>query len=101
MAGFVQIIQWKSSKLDEVRKLSDDYRDGRTGDGGGPKRVLVLADKNNAGTYFTVAEFESAEAAAENSARADTSEFAAKMAELCDGPPTFYDTEVVDEMAMS
>jgi quinol monooxygenase YgiN len=101
MAAFVQIIQWKSSKIDEVRKLSDDYRAGRVADSGGPRRVLVLADKDNAGTYYTIAEFESAEAAAENSARSDTSEFAAKMAELCDGPPTFHNTEVIDEMAMS
>ena len=99
MAAFVQIIQWKSSRIDEVRKLSDEYR-GNRGEGG-PTRVQVLADKDNPNTYYTVAEFASAEAAAENSARPDTSEFAAKMAELCDGPPTFHNTEVIDEAVMS
>jgi quinol monooxygenase YgiN len=101
MAGFVQIIQWKTSRFEEVRKLSDDYRSGRSADDGGPARVLVLADKDSPGTYYTVAEFASAEEAAENSSRADTSEFAAKMAELCDGPPTFHNTEVVDDMTRS
>ena len=101
MAGFVQIIQWKTSKIDEVRKLSDEYRAGRAGEGGGPTRVQVLADTDNPGTYYTVAEFASAEAAAENSNRPDTSAFAAKMGELCDGPPTFHNTEVIDDATMS
>ena len=100
MAGFVQIMQWKTSKIDDVQKLSEEYRAGRAGTGAGPTRVQVLADKDNAGTYYTVAEFESAEAAAENSARPDTSAFAATFAELCDGPPTFHNTEVILDEAM-
>ena len=101
MAGFVQIIQWKTSKIDEVQKLNEEYRAGRAGSSGGPSRVQVLADKDNAGTYYTVAEFSSAEAAAANSARSDTSEFAAKMAQLCDGPPTFHNSEVMFDEVMS
>ena len=100
MAGFVQIIQWKTSKIDEVQKLNEEYRAGRQGTGGGPTRVQVLVDKDNPGTYYTVAEFESAEAAAENSNRSDTTEFAGKMAALCDGPPTFHNTEVMFDEAM-
>ena len=34
----------------------------------------------------------------ENSNRADTSEFAAKMMELCDGPAKFYNLDVVQSM---
>jgi quinol monooxygenase YgiN len=100
MAGFVQIMQWKTSRIDEVTKLSEEYRAGRAGTGSGPTRVQVLADKDNPNTYYTVAEFESVEAAEENSGRADTSEFAAKLAELCDGPPTFHNTEVIFDEAM-
>jgi hypothetical protein len=43
-------------------------------------------------------EFESYDAAMENSNRPDTGEYAARMAELCDGPPTFYNLDVVQSM---
>ena len=100
MTGFVQIIQWKTSKVDEVQKLNEEYRSSRQGSGGGPVRVQVLADKDSPGTYYTIAEFESAEAAAENSARPDTTEFAGRMAQLCDGPPMFHNTEVMFDEVM-
>jgi quinol monooxygenase YgiN len=100
MAGFVQIMQWKTSKIDEVTKLSEEYRAGRKGTGSGPTRVQVLSDRDNPNTYYTVAEFESVEVAEENSARADTNEFAKKLVELCDGPPTFHNTEVIFDEAM-
>jgi hypothetical protein len=32
----------------------------------------------------------------ENSKRSDTSEFAAKMMELCDGAPTFYNLDLLE-----
>lgn len=101
MAGFVQIVQWKTSRIDEVEKLSEEYRSGRDERGGGPTRVLILADKDEPNTYYTVAEFASADEAAANNARPETSAFAAKMMELCDAPPTFHNTEVQWDQAMT
>lgn len=101
MAGFVQIIEYRTSKPDEVRALSEGYRKEReAADGGssGPGRVMACGDRDNPGRYFTIVEFESAEAATENSQRADTGEFAAKMMALCDGPPTFYNLDLLDTM---
>ena len=101
MAGFVQIIQWKTSRIDEVEKLGDELRSSREGSAGGPKRVQILADKDNADTYYTVAEFASAEEAKANSDHPDTSAFAARMMELCDGPPTFHNTAVLRDDVMA
>jgi hypothetical protein len=42
-----------------------------------------------------VIEFDSYESAMENSNRQETAEFASKMAALCDGPPTFYNLDVM------
>ena len=100
MAGFVQIIQWKTSRIDEVEALSEEYRQGRDATTG-PSRVLVLADRDNAGTYYTVAQFASAEAAEANNGRPETQAFAERMAELCDGPPTFHNTDVVDDQTFA
>jgi hypothetical protein len=38
------------------------------------------------------------ESAMENSNRPETAEFAAGMAKLCDGPPTFYNLDVQQVM---
>ena len=95
MAGFTQIIEWKSSRIDDIQKLSEEFRAGVPERGIGPSRVTVLADRDRENTYLTIAEFESREIAEQNSARPETSEFAARMAELCDGPPTFLNLDVL------
>ncbi|TDU83206.1 hypothetical protein EV138_5668 [Kribbella voronezhensis] len=101
MTGFVQIIEYRTSKPDEVQALSEDYRKAReTEDDGSPApaRVMACADRDHPGRYFSIVEFDSAEAAMENSSRTDTNDFAAKMMELCDGPPTFYNLDLLQEM---
>lgn len=94
MAGFVQIIEWKSSRFDEVRALNEEYRASRGADGQGPSRVTVTSDRERPETYLTIVEFADHAAAMANSARPDTSEFAAKMGALCDGPPRFLNLDV-------
>ena len=56
------------------------------------------SDRDRPGYYFSIIEFDSYEEAMENSNRPETSEFAAQMAKLCDGPPTFRNLDVVDTM---
>ena len=58
------------------------------------RRVTITTDRDRPGYHFTIAEFDSYESAMENSNRPETSEFAPKMAKLCDGPPTFYNLDV-------
>ena len=96
MAGFVQIVEYKTSRFDEVRKLGEEMRASRAGEQGGPRRVTVTQDRDRPGVYRSIVEFESYETAMENSDRPETQQFAAKMAELCDGPATFYNLDVVD-----
>lgn len=94
MAGFVQIIELKTSRFEELQKMVDDWRAGREGEPGGPTRGVVVKDRDNPGRYFNIVEFPSYEEAMANSERADTTEFAARMAELCDEPPRFYNLDV-------
>lgn len=93
MAGFVQIIQFTTSRMDEIRALVQDRRDQPTGFA---VRGTFTADRDRPGTYVNIIEFESAESAMENSKRPETREFAAKMAELCDGPATFYNLDLLE-----
>jgi hypothetical protein len=100
MTGFVQIIEYRTSKPEEVAALTEEFRKSRedAGDGPSPVRASTGADRDDQGRYFAMVEFESYDAAMENSNRPDTGEYAARMAELCDGPPTFYNLDVVQSM---
>jgi hypothetical protein len=98
MARFVQIIEYKTSRIDEVKALGSEMQEARSADGAtSARRVAVTADRDRPGYYLNIVEFDSYEAGMENSERPETAEFAAKMAELCDGPPRFYNLDVQDE----
>jgi hypothetical protein len=94
VAGFVQIIEFTTSRIDEVKALGDEIR-GQV-DSGTVTRGTFTADRDTPKRYLNIIEFESYEAAMENSNRPETSAFAARMAELCDGPPIFRNLDVFD-----
>jgi quinol monooxygenase YgiN len=94
MAGFVQIIEFDTSRIDEVRALADEFQSRR--EAGTVRRAGVTADRDHPGHYLTVVEFDSYDSAMENSRRPDTAEFSARMAQLCDGPPTFHNLDVLE-----
>ena len=92
MAGFVQIIEVKTSRIDEVDALIQELRAG-----GGPMpmvRATMTADRDQPDRYLSILEFESYEAAMENSNRPETAEVAEKVASLCDEPPKFRNLDV-------
>jgi quinol monooxygenase YgiN len=93
MAGYVQIIEFQTSRIDEVREHGEQFRNQR-GEGG-PSRVTVTADRDRPGTYRSIVEFDSHEQAMANNDDPTTQEFAAFMAKVCDGPPTFTNLDVV------
>ena len=93
MAGFIQIIEFKTSRFDEVKKLADDY-DGSDQSGNTARRVMIAEDRDRPGTYLNIVEFDSYESAMENSKRPETGQFAEQMQKLCDGPPTFYNLDI-------
>lgn len=93
MAKFVQIIEFQTSRIEEIEALGRPSRDeGTTPATFG--RITATADRDRPGTYLTIVEFESYESAMQNSNRPETSEFAAKMAALCDGPITYRNLDV-------
>jgi len=99
MAGFVQIVEYDTSHIDEVRTLGDKFRDERQAEGLAIEiRVTMAGDRDRPNHYVTIAEFPSYEIAMQNSNRPETSEFAARLAELCDGPPTFKNLDVLTTM---
>jgi hypothetical protein len=95
MAGFIQIIEMQTSRIDEVEALLRELRsrldDGRSS---APRRGTITADRDRDGFYLSLVEFESYDAAMENSNRPEVGEYAARLAKVCDAPPKFYNLDV-------
>ena len=97
MGKFIQIIEYKTSKIDDVLATGDEWlaaTEGRRTATGG----VLAEDRDNPGTYVEIIEFPSYEAAMKNSELPETQEISAKMATLTDGEPTFRNLEVVRDL---
>ena len=93
MAGFVQIIQYKTSNFDEMQKLIDKFREDTAGKRTNT-RGMSSRDRDNAGTFMNIVEFPSYEAAMKNNDLPETAALAQEMQKLADGPPTFYNLDI-------
>lgn len=94
---FVQVIEFTTSKYDEVRAISDAFVEKRRAAAGPkPESVLHLKDRDRPNTYRTVARFASYEDAMENSKRDDTTEMAQAIAALCDDR-SFRNFDIIGE----
>jgi hypothetical protein len=93
MSGFAQLIEWKSSRIDDVQKLNEEWR--QRFPTSGPTRVVTCADRENEGSYLTFVEFASYEEAMKNNEDPATSEYAERMMALTDGPPTFHNLDII------
>ena len=94
MTKFVQIVEFQSSRIDEITALAEQMRSQR--DRGTARRGTMTADRDRPGHYRSIIEFDSYDDAMANSALPETSAFASAMAALCDGPPTFSNLDVLD-----
>jgi hypothetical protein len=93
MSAFVQFVEMSTSRFDEMQKFNEEWREKN------PDRLLdwsiVAQDRDNPGKYIAIVHFENYDVAMKNSADPRTAEYAAKMEELCDGPVTFRNLDVV------
>lgn len=91
---FIQVIEFRSSKPDEIAALVGSYRDAAGGKTTA-RRGLLTRSRDDDNAYVNIVFFDSFEEAMNNSELPETSAFAEKMMALCDGPPTFHNLDVV------
>ena len=93
---FVQLIEMRTSRVDELRQLEEEWEQATEG-----KRTLRKAivgrDRNDPDRHIVIAFFDDYESAMENSNLPETQAFGEKQLPLLDAPPTFTDLDVVDE----
>jgi hypothetical protein len=96
---FIQIIEYRTSRIDEFNVMLDAWL-AQTSGSRSATRGVQTRDRDATNTYLQIVEFPSYEMAKANSALPATSEFAAKLASVCDGPPTFRNLDVLREEQM-
>ncbi|MEU0335039.1 ester cyclase [Streptomyces sp. NPDC006193] len=97
---FVQLIECRTSRLDEMNRLLDDWvaqtRGKRTA-----THAVVGKDRSDASHIVEVVEFPSYEEAMRNSNLPETDRIFRELVALCDELPTFTDLEVVRDERLS
>src|SRR6476619_842415 len=85
---FIQIIAFSTTRVADVDALLDQWLERTQG-----KRTAIRGvqtrDRDRANTYVQIVEFPSYGDAVADSDLSETSEVAARLAELCDGPPRY------------
>ena len=94
--AFVQIIEFRTSKLAEVQEVGNEWEKATEGKRKAGRSILC-EDRNSPGGYLQIVLFESSEAAMENSAMSETDALSKKMMTFAEGPPTFYNLNVIDD----
>ena len=94
--AFVQIIEFRTADLDAMQQVADRWEQATAGKRTARRRILCR-DRKDACRYFNLVFFDSYESAAENSNLPETQRFSAEMMSFADGPPTFYDLDVIED----
>ncbi len=98
--SFVQVIEFRTSKPDDIQALADEWE--RTTEGKRKARRRVLCqDRDDPGRYLNIVFFDSYEEAMENSALPETDAFSKKLVGLLDGAPTFLDLDVLEDRSLA
>lgn len=94
--GFAQVIEFRTSRIDEMRAVADEWEKATEGKRKTLRRV-ICQDRDNQGRYFIIAFFDSYDTAMENSALPETDAFSKKMMSFADGAPKFLNLDVIDD----
>ena len=96
---FIQVIDFRTDRYDELRALVEEYR-ASTGGNTTAKRGILTKSRDDDNRYVNIVFFDSYEEAMKNSEMPETSAFAEKMMALGAGQPTFHNLDVLWDETM-
>jgi quinol monooxygenase YgiN len=94
--AFIQVIDVRTSKYDELMALDAQWRKATEGKRT-LRRSIVSRDRNDPQRYVVLAFFDDYESAMANSKLPETGDFATGLQALADTPATFIDLDVLDD----
>ncbi|MEV0242258.1 hypothetical protein AB0I06_20305 [Streptomyces sp. NPDC050674] len=93
---FVQIIEFETERLDEMRQILEEAGQRNADREGGPTRSTLLQDRDKPNRYLALIEFESFEEAMRNSDNPETTRLAERLNELSIGERVYTNCDVLD-----
>jgi quinol monooxygenase YgiN len=96
---FVQIIEFRTRRVEEFEALETEWLRATEGKRTA-QRLVLCRDRDRDDTYVQIVEFPSREDAMRNSELPETSQGAARIASLCEGPPVFRNLEVLSDQTV-
>jgi quinol monooxygenase YgiN len=93
---FAQIIEFKTRRIDDFSANLDAWMT-RTEGNRIPHHAVLSRDRDADDRYVLMVEFASYDTGMQNSNRPETSEFAAVLAEISEGPMAFRNLDVIRE----
>jgi hypothetical protein len=96
--AFVQIIEFRTSDIEGVRRIDEEWRRGTEGRRT-VRRELLARDHSDPDRYFAVVFFDSYESAMANSSLPETKASAEQYMKVSDGPPVFHDLDILEDWA--
>jgi len=96
--AFVQIIEFRTSDVDAVRKIDEEWRRATEGKRTA-RRELLARDRSDPDRYFAMVFFDSYESAMENSGLPETKSAADQYMKASAGQPAFYDLDILEDRA--
>jgi hypothetical protein len=96
--AFIQILEYQTSRVEELAAEATEFRKQMANSESTAKalRGTITADRDRPGYYLSIIEFDSYESAMEASSSPETQEFFGRLSALMEGPPKFYNLDVVD-----
>jgi hypothetical protein len=96
--AFVQIIEFRTSDIEGVRRIDEEWRRATEGKRT-VRRELLARDHSDPDRYFAVVFFDSYESAMANSSLPETKASAEQYMKVSDGPPVFHDLDILEDRA--
>jgi hypothetical protein len=96
--AFVQIIEFHTNDVDGFRQIDEEWRRATEGKRTA-RREIIARDHSDPSRYFALVFFDSYESAMANSRLPETQAAAEQYMKLSDGPPIFYDLDVLEDQA--
>ena len=94
--AFIQLIEFSTTQPGEVQRLGEQWRADTEGTRT-LRRSFLCLDRDQPYRFMVIAEFDSYEAAMENSNLEETEDLAEALGELTDGPLVFRNLDVMVE----
>lgn len=93
---FVQLVEFRMPDIAPAGDIDEQWWRATEGKRT-VRRELMARDRSDPSRYFAIVFFDSYESAMENSRLPETMAAAEQYAKLSDGPPVFYDLEILGD----